>query len=260
MNKFLITISLLWGTSIFANINDVIISENYIPQKDCKIVSTIKVNDSSELSKEDIYKQLKIKADKLGANVVLSTTYHAGIFTNYISGDAAICDLELTPSVKSKQVEMNSKEKFSKSMYKYPMISELFTKSGIEMGYTSSMNGTVFGGLSYGTKNDYELYGHIIYLQDKKSKARDLGYIIGLRHYLFANSKYKSIRLTLSYGTQYFEYINKEIVQENGANLGLGYVWTKSSGLSFDMFYKAIDSSKNVGKRNHLNFIVGYKF
>ena len=259
MKKSLIILALI-TTNIFASINDIIISENYIPQKHCKIIQEIQIDDNKTASKYEIYKQLKIKANKLKANVVLNTTYHTSIFTNYISGDAAVCDIELSPSVKSKQVEINPKDKFSKSMYKYPLISELFTTTGIEIGITSSFYGTVYGGLSYGTKNDYELYGHIIYLKTSDGAAKDLGYSLGLRHYLFANSKYKNIRLTLNYGVQTFKYENSNKNQEYGINLGLGYVWDKSSGLGFDIFYKALDSSKNTAIKDYVSFMLGYKF
>jgi len=259
MKKILLSIILI-TTNIFANINDVIISENYIPQEHCTIIKEIRIDDNKTATKDDIYKQLRIKAYKLGGNAVLNTTYHTSIFTNYISGDTSSCDLELSPSLKSKKIELNSKDKFSKSFYKYPLVSEVFSTTGIEIGFTSSMEGTMFGGLSYGTKSDYELYGHLVYLEDKNTKTKDLGYSVGLRHYLFANSKYKNIRLTLNYGIQDFTYKNGVIKQENGINLGLGYVWDKSSGLGFDIFYKAIDSAKNAGIKDHVNFMLGYKF
>ena len=128
MNKILLIVALI-ATNIFANVNDVIISENYIPQKYCKIIQEIKVDDNKTASRKDIYKQLKIKADKLGANVVLNTTYHNSIFTSYITGDAYICDIEMSPSLKSKKIEINKNRKFPLYMYENPMISSIFNNN-----------------------------------------------------------------------------------------------------------------------------------
>ena len=115
MKKTILFISLT--TSIFAsNFQDVIISENYIPQKECKIIEKLEVKDSDNSTKEDLYNILKRKANNINANSVLNTTYHTSLFGNYITGDASKCNLEETTSLKAKVT--NTKNKFSKHMYK----------------------------------------------------------------------------------------------------------------------------------------------
>ena len=250
-------------TIIYANnIDDIIVSENYIPHKNCKIIKNIKVDDNKSLTKEQIYKKLKYKALKLGANAVLNTTYNNILLKKYISGDAAKCNIEKSPSLQTsvKVFTNNKKLKFDQYTHNNQIIESLFSDFSIEIGITHALEKTIYAGLSYSTKDYYEMYGHVYYLESKNPKARDLGYILGIRHYLFTNTKYENIRATLSYGIQDFEYINSNIKKYNGLNLGLGYISNKDSGLSVDLFYKTLNHLTADNFEDHLQLNIGYRF
>ena len=246
------------ATSIFANeAKDIIISENYIPQEHCEIIKTIKIKDNKNLTKEQLYTILRQKAYNLKANVVLNTTYNNLRFKKYISGNAAICDIEKSPSLKASVESFESNNsKFSKNNYTYPLTNKIISNIGIDIGVTSDFHGTVYAGLSYSAKEDYELYSHFVYLQNNHPRKRAIGYTLGIRKYLFSNTKYENIRGTINYGIQKFNY-----TKANGINIGLGYVANKKSGFSVDLYYKAFNSSiKRLKINDYLQLNIGYKF
>jgi len=247
--------------SVYASVDDIIISENYIPQKDCKLIKTIKIDDNKNLSKEQIYKKLKQEAKKVDANVLLNIVYHNTSPKNYLSADASICDLNTTTSLNAKVISYTNKNnsKYPKYIYEDSFIEDLSNALSIELGITNSFENTIFAGLSYKTKLDYELYTHIYYIHESNNK--DLAYQIGIRQYPFTNTKYENIRLSVNYGTQDYTYINNKIDKQNGINLGLGYIFKKYNKLSMDIFYKAYSSANdNKSFLDHFQLEIVYKF
>ena len=247
--------------SVYASVDDIIISENYIPQKDCKIIKTIKVDDNKTLSKDEVYKKLKQEAKKVDANVLLNIVYHNKSEKKYLSADASKCDLNNTKLLDAKVIMYpnKNKTKYPKNIYENSFFEDFSQSFFIEYGITNSLDNSLFIGFSYKTKNDYELYTHMYYIYESNDKS--FAYQVGIREYPFINTKYENIRLILNYGIQEYTYTNNKIDKQNGINLGMGYTFKKYKNASIDILYKAYNSSND--KENfidHFQLEMVYKF
>jgi len=248
-------------TTLFAAQEDIIIVENYIPQDNCKIIKTIKVDDNKSLTKEQIYIKLKTKAKKLDANVILNTTFHNELSNSYISGDASKCDLNVSKlsNISVQSFFKTNKTKYPKNIYTNPLLESIKSNTSYELGLTSGYDGTFYAGLIYSSNEYYIFYSDIIFLH--KSSHHDLGYTFGIRQYPFVNTKFKNIRASVNYGIQDISYKNSKITKYNGLNVAIGYAKNKDKGYSIDLVYKALNHSiKNRSGLEHFQLNISYKF